>query len=346
MENILITVFLTIAVGFFATSIVIPKAIEAFKKRGLVGIDMNKWHKPKVAELGGLTVYIGFSAGVMLNIFLMRYLNLIELNLTLLLAAFSTISITIIIGLLDDLIGWKRGISKLQHALLPLFAALPLMVVKIENPVIVLPFFGPLPSQIFLPIIGAVSFSLIYSLIIIPIGVTGAANAANMLAGLNGLEAGLGAIIHATLLIIGIMLQKPNAVVLSSAMLASLLAFLRYNWFPAKIFGGDSLTLACGASTAAIVIISDMEKIGVALFALFFLELILKLRTKLQGESFGIATKEGYLKAPKKICSITHIAMLAGKNKWKEWQVVTFVLFLQALVSAIVLVLTVSGVLL
>ena len=49
------------------------------------------------------------------------------------------------------------------------------------------------------PFIGAVDFGLIYPLLIIPIGVIGATNGLNLLAGHNGLEAGLVAIIFSVL---------------------------------------------------------------------------------------------------------------------------------------------------
>ena len=46
-----------------------------------------------------------------------------------------------------------------------------------------------------LPLLGELNFGLLYPLVIIPIAVIGAANGYNMLAGYNGLEAGLGVII-------------------------------------------------------------------------------------------------------------------------------------------------------
>ena len=178
-------------------SSILPFFIARMRKRRITGIDVNKLNKPHIPEMGGVTVWIGFSAGILFSIFCFSYLRLIKLNLTLILAGFATIAMIGFLGVIDDLIGWRNGIRQWQHALIPVFAALPLMAVKVSNPPIKLPFLGFVPAEYIIPLVGTVSFGVIYSLILVPIGVTGASNAANMLAGLNGLEAGLGAIIMA-----------------------------------------------------------------------------------------------------------------------------------------------------
>ena len=315
---------------------VVPFIIERMKIRGICGRDMNKLQDLKVPELGGIGVLLGFSGGILAAIFMFSYLSGILLNLTLLLAGFSTVILVGFLGVIDDLIGWKDGIRQWQHALIPVFAALPLMVVKVSNPPIMIPLFGVAPAEYLLPVIGVVSFGIIYSLILVPIGVTGASNATNMLAGLNGLEAGLGAIIAATLLAVSILEGRIESAVIAAAMLGSLIAFLKFNWFPAKVFGGDSLTLMIGAGIATIVILGNMEKIGVMLMALYFVELVLKGRHKFQLEGFGVPTKEGLLQAPAKVSSLTHVVMRQGK--FTEKQVVLTLLSMQAAISVLVFV--------
>jgi len=334
MRLLLGTLLLCFSLAFFVTSYFLPFLIWRMKKRRIVGIDMNKASKPKVAEMGGICVWLGFSTGIISSIFLFSYLGWIEISLTLLLAGLSTIAMVGFLGVVDDLVGWKNGIRQWQHALIPIFAALPLMAVKVANPPILLPFIGFLPAEYMLPIFGAVSFGVLYSLILVPIGVTGASNAANMLAGLNGLEAGLGSIITATLMVIAVSKGQIEAAIVSVAMLGALLAFLRFNWFPAKVFGGDSLTLMIGASIATCAILGDMEKIGVLLMAIYFVELFLKGRFRMQREGFGIPTKSGILRAPKQASSVTHLVMRLGN--FNEKQVVSIILLFQAGVSLLV----------
>jgi len=328
------TLLACFVLAFLVTSYFMPLLISRMKKRRIVGIDINKYNKPKVAEMGGICVWLGFSTGIIFTLFVFSYLHWIDLNLGFVLAGLSTIAMVGFLGVVDDLVGWKNGIRQWQHALIPVFAALPLMAVKVSNPPLFLPFIGFLPETYVLPIVGAVSFGIVYSLILVPIGVTGASNAANMLAGLNGLEAGLGAIISATMALIAISEGQIEAAIVSVAMLGALVAFLRFNWFPAKVFGGDSLTLMIGASIATASILGDMEKVGVLLMAIYFVELVLKGRFRMQREGFGIPTKLGVLRAPKQVASVTHLVM--NLDSFTEKQVVLIILAMQAAISIVV----------
>ncbi|MDO8428075.1 MAG: hypothetical protein Q7S92_02565 [Candidatus Diapherotrites archaeon] len=307
------------------------------KKRGLTGKDMNKLGNPEIPEMGGIAVWAGLNAGITSAIFVSTYLKLIEINLTILLAGYSTILIIAFIGMIDDLVGWKNGLRQWQHALTPIMASLPLMAIKIANPPIRLPFFGFFPAEFIIPGLGIISFGILYSLLFVPIGITGASNATNMLAGLNGLEAGLGAIMAATLSLVLLMLGRVEPLILSIALLFSLLAFLKFNKYPAKIFGGDTLTLMIGATIATICILGDIEKVGVLLMILFFIELTFKAKHKFQTENFGIPQSNGTLKANPRGGSLTQWVMRQGQ--FTEPQVTSIILGMQLLVSIAVLIL-------
>jgi len=206
------------------------------------------------------------------------------------------------------------------------------MAVTISYSPLTIPFIGILPIEFVFPF-GIISFGIIYSLILVPIGVTGASNATNMLAGLNGLEAGLSTMILGTLAIIAFFTGRIEALIIALTMIGAILAFLKYNWFPAKIFGGDGLTLMSGASIAVVAILGHMEKIGILLLILFFIELYIKSKSKFQGESFGIP-KGKYLLPPKKKKSLTHYFMY---GKAKEKQIVLRILGVQLIICLLVL---------
>ncbi len=334
MPTVIATLLLCFFFAFVVTNKFLPFLIVRMKKRHITGTDMNKFNKPKIPEMGGICVWLGFSAGIITSIFLFSYLEWIQINLTFLLAGFSTIVMIGFLGVIDDLIGWRKGIKQWQHALIPVFAALPLMAIEISNPPISIPFFGFIPAEIVIPFIGVVSFGVIYSLIFVPIGITGASNATNMLAGLNGLEAGLGAIILTTMLAVALTQGQIESAIVSIAMLGALIAFLRFNWNPAKVFGGDSLTLMIGASIATAAILGDMEKIGILLLSIYFVELVLKARYRMQKQGFGIPTKSGILKAPNYTASVTHVVMRMGR--FTEKKVVGVILLTQAILSIII----------
>ncbi len=309
--------------AFLVTWAVFPFFIRRMHAQKIVWGDFNKKDKPPVAGMGGTMVLLGFVFAIMVGLFLYSYFGSFHssLDLLALLAALLTIVLVGLIGIVDDVVGWTKGIRQYQHALFPIFAALPLMV---------------LPETIgstgmVLPLIGFINFGVWYSLLVVPVAVTGASNAANMLAGLNGLEGGLALINALALLIIGLIIGDAGVVVLMLGLIGATAAFLLFNWSPAKVFPGDSFTLMAGASFAAVSIIGNIERVGLMLFALYFIELVLKGRTKMQAQSFGEIQADGTLKAPARIGSLTHIIMRAGK--FSEKQVTLIILGLQLVVA-------------
>ena len=86
----------------------------------------------------------------------------------------------------------------------------------------------------------AISSFLIYQSSLAPIAVSICSNLTNMLAGLNGIESGLGVISMTSLTISCIILGKYDVAIISMSMLGTLIAFLYYNKYPAKVFPGDT----------------------------------------------------------------------------------------------------------
>ncbi len=311
--------FIPITISILVVLLIMPSFIKRMHAQGFVGTDMNKYSKPKIAELGGTITFLGFSFGIFSAIFLATYLNAFNIELGLLLAAFSTIALITFVGLIDDIIGWKKGIRQWQHALFPIIAALPLMAISIGK------------TTMTIPIFGLVDFGIFYSLIIIPIAITGAANAFNMLAGYNGLEAGQGIILTGTLTIIAFLSGHVTAMILGLAMIGALIGFLKFNWFPAKVFGGDSLTLMIGANLAVMSILGNMQTFGALLITLFFIEFLIKAKHKFQSECFGISQKNGLLKPNPNGGSLTQFILKI--KTMKETQVTATILLIQIIIS-------------
>jgi UDP-N-acetylglucosamine--dolichyl-phosphate N-acetylglucosaminephosphotransferase len=262
---------LILVAAFFSTLIATPWIIKRLEETGHVVKDMNKLGHPKVPEMGGLSVVGGFIVGVLVAIGLQSFGFLpYNFNLTLVLAGLAVVLITALIGIIDDLLRVNQKIK----ALLPILAALPLVAVK-----------AGVTSMTF-PFIGTVELGLIYAFIIIPLAITGASNAMNMLAGFNGLESGLGLVMCGTVALASIYVGGTESLILTVAMLGSLVAFLKYNWCPAKILIGDVGTFSIGALVASAVIIGNIERVGVILIIPFFIELFLKARSRFQAQSF------------------------------------------------------------
>ena len=257
------------AAAFLTTYFVTPWFIKKLGQSGHTVRDQNKEDKPKIPEMGGLAIVTGFVVAVIFAVALETG-GILEYDLELVLAGLSTILVVALIGVIDDLLLVEQS----HKALLPAFASLPLIAVNAGQ------------TQMWLPLVGSIDFGILYLIVIIPAAITGAANACNMLAGFNGLEAGLGLVMSSTLMLVSALTGSVEAFIISTAMAGSLLAFLKYNWSPAKILVGDVGTLSIGAVVASTVIIGNLERAGVILILPFFLELFLKARGRFRKPSF------------------------------------------------------------
>ena len=186
----------------------------------------------------------------------------------------------VIIGVFDDLISMKQWIK----ALIPVFAALPLMALKEGY------------SMMRIPFIGLIEFGIFYPLILVPLGITGAANAVNMLAGFNGLEVGMGVVAIGALAVIAYLIGETTALIILLAALGALVAALYYNWFPAKILVGDVGTLTIGAVVASAVIVGNYETAGVIIIIPYVVDFLIKAKNRFP-YSFGIY-RDGKLYCP------------------------------------------------
>ena len=76
--------------------------------------------------------------------------------------------------------------------------------------------------------------------------IAGFTNAFNLLDGLDGLAGAVAMVMLGTYLAIGILHNDTLMITLSSLFLVGVFAFLFFNWYPAKIFMGDSGSLTLG----------------------------------------------------------------------------------------------------
>ncbi|MCS7197420.1 MAG: hypothetical protein NZ930_01835 [Candidatus Bipolaricaulota bacterium] len=272
-------------VSGIGTFVLLRLLIPRLARAGIVGRDMNKPGQPSVAEMGGLGLIGGFGAGILTIIALRTFFGteaLVALNTVELLAVLATVLIIALIGLIDDLIGVHQG----WKAIIPALAAVPLIVIEVGQQTMIIPFIGP------------VHFGVLYPLVLVPLGVTGAANAFNMLAGFNGLEVGLGTVAVGALAVIAARLGEGTSLVLLLAALGALLATLYFNWYPAKVFIGDVGTLTIGAVIATAVIIGNFEWAGVMVILPHGLDFLLKARKGFPSAGWWGEYRDGKLYCP------------------------------------------------
>ena len=93
-------------------------------------------------------------------------------------------------------------------------------------------------------------------------------NMVNFLDGLDGLAAGVCGISGATFAVIALSLGKPSAAILSAIVCGACIGFLRHNFYPARIFMGDSGALLLGFVLATLSVQGLLKT--AATVALFF----------------------------------------------------------------------------
>lgn len=214
-------------VAFSITFLTMPRLINKLKDAEIVGKDIHKPTKPIVAEMGGIGILLGFVVAMFVGIWLYpdyHYQFIVTLIVILLVG---------LVGMVDDLV----VLSSKEKLILLWLAGLPIMWIAPPN------------------------VSIIYMLAM-PVAVSIGANLTNMLAGLNGVESGLGAIAMISLTISVIIMGKYNVAIITMAMLGALLAFLFYNRHPSRVFPGDVGTLIIGACIVLVAFIGRVKLIA------------------------------------------------------------------------------------
>src|SRR5215218_1767318 len=89
-------------------------------------------------------------------------------------------------------------------------------------------------------------------------------NMVNFLDGLDGLAAGVCAISGGTFCLIALSLGRPEPAILAALVLGACLGFLRHNFYPARIFMGDSGALLLGFTLGALAIQGLLKTAAVA----------------------------------------------------------------------------------
>lgn len=213
--------------SFLVTRLAMPKIIKKLEAADIVGKDIHKSWKPVVAEMGGFGILFGFIIGMFSGIYMH---DILAFPLVVVLVVILLVGI---IGIVDDLL----VLSSKEKFFLLFLAGLPLIWAAPPN------------------------VGLLY-LITIPIALSIGSNLTNMLAGLNGIESGLGVISMTSLTIACVILGKYDVTIISMSMLGALIAFLYFNRYPAKIFPGDTGTLIIGAAIVSIAFIGRVKLIA------------------------------------------------------------------------------------
>lgn len=206
-----------------------PVLREAAQRFGIVDRPDGKLktHGSAVAYLGGLAVYLAFLLTLGLSVAFERH------ELGLLLGA----SIVLLLGLIDDL----KALSPAVKFLGQLLAAWVLLKAGIKIQITALDAYLPdaLPPDLLTDAATVV-------------WIVGVTNAFNIIDVMDGLAAGVGAVVLLALSAVALATGQPGIAVFTASLAGALAGFLRFNFRPATIYLGDAGSMLIGFLAGAV----------------------------------------------------------------------------------------------
>ncbi|MFW9830235.1 MAG: hypothetical protein ACFFD8_00425 [Candidatus Thorarchaeota archaeon] len=253
-------------VAFIVTFIVMPYVIKTMKNRKITGIDVHKLNKPEVAEMGGIGILFGVTAGCLV-LFIgtgLVYPGLFDFRIIIFLIV---ILFAGLIGAIDDIKTLGPKIKPLLTALacLPILAYTWMISLSVIPPIFI-PAYNPGP---YLPFLGQTRLTIVYPLVLIPLGIAITANSVNMMDVFNGVMPITSVIMFVALLFVSVLMwfigvsEAGLGILFSCVMIGTLLAYYYFNRNPAKVFAGDTGSLLVGAALGAIAIMGRVEIVAI-----------------------------------------------------------------------------------
>ncbi len=233
-----------------------------------------------------------------------------------------------LIGFLDDYI---KVVLKRNLGLKAREKILGQIIMAVALAYIATAYFGR-GTDLWIPFLGAnVDFGPLYYILIFLV-LIGTTNAVNLTDGLDGLAAGTTTIAAAAYAVIALVFGNQPLAVFCLALAGAALGFLRYNAHPAKVFMGDTGSLALGGALAAVAVLTKTELLLVIVGGVFVLE---ALSVIIQVISFKSTGKRIFRMSP-----IHHHFELGG---WSETKVVTVFWLAGAVFAALGLITLVAS---
>lgn len=220
------------------------------KKEGLVDLpNERKIHKKPVSRLGGVAIW----SSTMLTFLLLVFLSYYPYG-SLLSGILLGGSLMFLLGLVDDVYNLNAKFKLfIQIAIVTIVYLLGVKIDTIYNP------FGGVFE------LGWLSYPITL------LWIVGICNAVNFIDGVDGLAGSVITVNSITLAIVAVSMTPSNSIsaLIAFILAGSMLAFLAYNFNPAKIFMGDSGALFAGFLLASLSITGVMKTATLAIFLPF-----------------------------------------------------------------------------
>jgi UDP-GlcNAc:undecaprenyl-phosphate/decaprenyl-phosphate GlcNAc-1-phosphate transferase len=224
-------VILSVAISFTITFLAIPVIINVAEMKKLFDVpDARKIHQTPITPLGGIAIFAGFVFGCLLTI---RFKDSFEFQYFI-----AATFVIFFLGLKDDIL----VISPIKKFIGQVLAAFLII------------YDGRIQIRSMHGFLGIYELPEMFSLLITYFAVIVIINSFNLIDGVDGLAGSLGLMSAAIFGIYFLNVNMPSYYVLAFSLCGSLLAFLIFNFQPAKIFMGDTGSLLIGSINAILVI--------------------------------------------------------------------------------------------
>jgi len=224
-------VLLSIAISFTITFLAIPAIINVAEMKKLFDMpDERKVHQSPITPLGGLGIFAGFAFGCLLTLHFNQYADLQYFMASALVIFF--------LGLKDDIL----VISPVKKFIGQVLAAFIII------------YYGGIQIRSMHGFLGVYQLPEMFSLLLTYFAVIVVINSFNLIDGVDGLAGSLGLL---STVVFGVYFLYVNMLpyaVIAFSLAGSLLAFLIFNFQPAKIFMGDTGSLLVGTINSILVI--------------------------------------------------------------------------------------------
>lgn len=250
-ENRLIfDVILALIVALLISFLCSPVVKSFAYKVGAIDVpkDARRMHKVPIPRLGGLAIFIGFIASILLFVDMTRPLQGILLGSVMI----------VVLGVVDDvtpLPAMFKFIVQICAALIPVYHGVSIQVLSNPNLFSSDPYWDMGMLSIPITVLWIVAIT----------------NSVNLIDGLDGLAIGVSTISAVTVLLIALLVSESQVAVVMAAVVGACVGFMPYNLNPAKMFMGDTGATFLGYILACMSIQGLFKFYAIISFAVPFL---------------------------------------------------------------------------
>ena len=282
---------------------------------------------PKAHQLKAGTPTMGgliFILSIIISTLALSYINgVLTVQTIVLLIVFVGFGI---IGFLDDfiIVVLKRnlGLTSLQKLIAQIVVAIGAFYLLKQ---------GPFETMVTIPFFDIkIELGIMYVAFLI-FWLVGFSNAVNITDGLDGLVAGTSSISFAAFGVFALNYGQDDIAMFSFVVAGAMLGFLLFNMKPAKVFMGDTGSLALGGALAMVSVLINQELLLLVIGIVYVVE---TLSVIIQVISFKLTGKRVFKMSP-----IHHHFELSGWSEWKVVLVFWSVAFLAAIIPVLMEVL-------